>query len=301
MFPPLCRHFLKPLTPPAVRFSPVLCVSQYIKIIQKKQKGCGVETEQSSPRPAPLSPEQLDKIARNKKAALERLASVQTPPGFGESWRKALSAEFGKPYFKQLTSFVCEERKRHTVYPPAEHVFTWTQMCDIRDVKVVILGQDPYHGPNQAHGLCFSVKRPVPPPPSLENMFKELSSDVKGFQHPGHGDLTGWAQQGVLLLNAVLTVRAHQANSHKDRGWEAFTDAVVQWLSKNLEGLVFMLWGSYAQKKGAAIDRKRHHVLQAVHPSPLSAHRGFFGCRHFSKANELLQKSGKSPIDWKAL
>lgn len=163
MIPPLCRHFLKPFRPPAVRFSPVLCVSQYIKIIQKKQKGCGVETEQSSPRPAPLSPEQLDKIARNKKAALERLSSVQTPPGFGESWRKALSAEFGKPYFKQvrrggdgilhsvsvvlnsysdftslpqLTSFVCEERKRHTVYPPAEHVFTWTQMCDIRDVSV---------------------------------------------------------------------------------------------------------------------------------------------------------------------
>uniref|UniRef100_A0A669AUW2 Uracil-DNA glycosylase n=1 Tax=Oreochromis niloticus TaxID=8128 RepID=A0A669AUW2_ORENI len=263
----------------------------------KKQKGCGVETEQSSPRPAPLSPEQLDKIARNKKAALERLASAQTPPGFGESWRKALSAEFGKPYFKQLTSFVCEERKRHTVYPPAEHVFTWTQMCDIRDVKVVILGQDPYHGPNQAHGLCFSVKRPVPPPPSLENMFKELSSDIKGFQHPGHGDLTGWAQQGVLLLNAVLTVRAHQANSHKDRGWEAFTDAVVQWLSKNLEGLVFMLWGSYAQKKGAAIDR-----VSCFNPGSFSLsfimcfHTKFSLCVFIETSPRLAGCSSVSPV-----
>ncbi|AWP07077.1 putative uracil-DNA glycosylase-like [Scophthalmus maximus] len=259
----------------------------------------------SPPPPGPctaaLSPEQLDRISRNKRAALERLAAAQPLPGFGESWRKELSAEFGKPYFKRLTEFVSEERQRHTVFPPAEQVFTWTQMCDVRDVKVVILGQDPYHGPNQAHGLCFSVKRPVPPPPSLGNMYKELVSDIEGFQHPGHGDLTGWAQQGVLLLNAVLTVREHQANSHKDRGWETFTDAVVQWLSDNLEGVVFMLWGSYAHKKGAAINRKRHHVLQTVHPSPLSAHRGFFGCRHFSKANELLKESGKSPIDWKTL
>ncbi|XP_070689941.1 uracil-DNA glycosylase [Pempheris klunzingeri] len=260
-----------------------------------------VEPEPSSLPPLPLSPEQLDRIARSKRAALQRRTSAQTPPGFGDSWRDGLSAEFGKPYFTKLMNFVCEERKRNTVYPPAEQVFTWTQMCDIRDVKVVILGQDPYHGPNQAHGLCFSVKRPVSPPPSLENMYKELVSDIEGFQHPGHGDLTGWAKQGVLLLNAVLTVRARQANSHKDQGWEAFTDAVVLWLSDNLEGLVFMLWGSYAQKKGAAINRKRHHVLQAVHPSPLSAHRGFFGCRHFSKANELLAKSGKSPIDWNAL
>ncbi|KAJ0067426.1 hypothetical protein NL108_007892 [Boleophthalmus pectinirostris] len=252
----------------------------------------------SSPGPV-LSPEQLERIARNKKAALEKRSSGVS--GFGESWRKSLSAEFGKPYFKQLMAFVSEERKRHTIYPPAEEVFAWTQMCAIEDVKVVILGQDPYHGPNQAHGLCFSVKRPVPPPPSLENMYKELTSDIDGFTHPGHGDLTGWAKQGVLLLNAVLTVRAHQANSHKDKGWETFTDAVVQSLSKNLSGVVFMLWGSYAQKKGAAIDRKLHHILKAVHPSPLSAHRGFFGCKHFSKANELLMESGKLPIDWKAL
>nr|XP_040052629.1 uracil DNA glycosylase a [Gasterosteus aculeatus aculeatus] len=268
---------------------------------QKKLKSSAGESEPSGPPPAPLSREQMDKIARNKKSALEKLAFAQTPAGFGESWREALSEEFGKAYFKQLMDLVSEERKRFTVYPPAENVFTWTQTCDIREVKVVILGQDPYHGPNQAHGLCFSVKRPVRPPPSLENMYKELVSDIEGFQHPGHGDLTGWSRQGVLLLNAVLTVRAHQANSHKDKGWETFTDAVVQWLSNNLEGLVFMLWGAYAQKKGAAINRKRHHILQTVHPSPLSCHRGFLGCKHFSKANELLKKSGKSPVDWKEL
>ncbi|XP_020863575.1 uracil-DNA glycosylase isoform X2 [Phascolarctos cinereus] len=250
---------------------------------------------------SPLSPEQLDRIQKNKAAALLRLASRNVPAGFGESWKQQLSAEFSKPYFIQLMGFVAEERKRHTVYPPPDQVFTWTQLCEIRDVKVVILGQDPYHGPNQAHGLCFSVQKPVPPPPSLENIYKELSTDIEGFVHPGHGDLSGWARQGVLLLNAVLTVQAHQANSHKERGWEQFTDAVVSWLNKNLNGLVFMLWGAYAQKKGLSIDRKRHHVLQTAHPSPFSVQRGFFGCRHFSKTNELLKKSGKKPIDWKAL
>ncbi|KAJ8286072.1 hypothetical protein GJAV_G00034240 [Gymnothorax javanicus] len=258
-------------------------------------------TSDNSPSVTPLSPEQLQRIENNKRAALGRLAAHRAPDGFGESWRKELSAEFGKPYFTRLMSFVSDERNQHIIYPPAHQVFTWTQMCPIREVKVVILGQDPYHGPNQAHGLCFSVQKPVPPPPSLVNMYKELATDIEGFQHPGHGDLTGWAKQGVLLLNAVLTVRAHQANSHKDKGWEAFTDAVVQWLNGNLNGVVFMLWGSYAQKKGISIDRKRHHVLQTVHPSPLSAHRGFFGCGHFSKANELLKKSGKQPIDWTAL
>ncbi|KPP58841.1 uracil-DNA glycosylase-like [Scleropages formosus] len=237
----------------------------------------------------------------SSRPPLQGLRYNNVPHGFGESWRKALSAEFDKPYFTDVMSFVSEERKKHSVYPPTHQVFTWTQMCPIRDVKVVILGQDPYHGPNQAHGLCFSVQKSVPSPPSLVNMYKELATDVEGFKHPGHGDLTGWAKQGVLLLNAVLTVRAHQANSHKDKGWEKFTDSVVQWLSTNLHGLVFMLWGSYAQKKGATIDRRRHHVLQGVHPSPLSAHRGFFGCKHFSKTNELLTRSGKRPIDWKAL
>ncbi|XP_051529007.1 uracil-DNA glycosylase-like isoform X2 [Myxocyprinus asiaticus] len=264
----------------------------------KKQK---LESSNVTSSPS-LSPKQLERIAKNKAAALEALTAHHTcPDGFGKSWRNGLNAEFGKAYFKSLMSFVAEERQKHTVYPPPHQVFTWTQMCDIKDVKVVILGQDPYHGPNQAHGLCFSVQRPVPPPPSLVNMFKELASDIEGFEQPDHGDLTGWAKQGVLLLNAVLTVRAHQANSHKDKGWEIFTDAVVNWLSTNLQGLVFLLWGSYAQKKGAAINKKRHHVLQAVHPSPLSAHRGFFGCKHFSKTNELLRNAGKQPIDWKAL
>ncbi|XP_047682876.1 uracil-DNA glycosylase [Prionailurus viverrinus] len=259
------------------------------------------QEDPGTPPTSPLSPEQLVRIQRNKAAALLRLAARNVPVGFGESWKKHLSAEFGKPYFIKLMGFVAEERKHYTVYPPPHQVFTWTQMCDIRHVKVVILGQDPYHGPNQAHGLCFSVQRPIPPPPSLENIYKELSTDIDGFVHPGHGDLSGWAKQGVLLLNAVLTVRAHQANSHKERGWEEFTDAVVSWLNHNSSGLVFLLWGSYAQKKGSAIDRKRHHVLQTAHPSPLSVYRGFFGCRHFSKTNELLQKSGKEPINWKDL
>ncbi|NXO95813.1 UNG glycosylase, partial [Certhia brachydactyla] len=245
--------------------------------------------------------EQQELIRKKKEAAQQLLAQRNVPPGFGDSWRRQLAGEFSKPYFVQLMDFVAKERKQYTVYPPPEQVFTWTQMCDIWDVKVVILGQDPYHGPKQAHGLCFSVQKPVPPPPSLENIYKELSEDIEGFTHPGHGDLTGWAKQGVLLLNAVLTVRAHQATSHKERGWEQFTDAVVSWLNKNLHGLVFMLWGAYAQRKGSSIDRKRHHVLQTVHPSPLSVNRGFFGCRHFSKTNEFLKKSGKKPIDWKAL
>ncbi|XP_054852520.1 uracil-DNA glycosylase isoform X1 [Eublepharis macularius] len=262
------------------------------------------KADASSPRSPPLSPEQLERIRRNKEAALQRLAARTNslvPAEIGRGWRVSLTGEFSKPYFSQLMAFVAEERKRYTVYPPPHQVFTWTQMCDIHDVKVVILGQDPYHGPNQAHGLCFSVQRPVPPPPSLENIYKELATDIEDFSHPGHGDLTGWAKQGVLLLNAVLTVRAHQANSHKEKGWEQFTDAVVSWLNNNLDGLVFMLWGAYAQRKGDSIDRKRHHVLQTVHPSPLSVHRGFFGCKHFSKTNELLRKSGKKPIDWRAL
>ncbi|KAK1160115.1 uracil-DNA glycosylase-like isoform X1 [Acipenser oxyrinchus oxyrinchus] len=274
------------------------CLTDYAKVTPVKKLK---PEENEAPLSPPLSPEQLDRIERNKRAALERLAARNVPEGFGVSWRKALSAEFGKPYFIRLMAFVAAEQRRHTIYPPQKQIFSWTQVCDIQDVKVVILGQDPYHGPKQAHGLCFSVQKPVPPPPSLENMYKELAADIEGFEHPGHGDLTGWAKQGVLLLNAVLTVRAHQANSHKDQGWEQFTDSVVQWLNNNQEGLVFMMWGAYAQKKGFSIDRKRHHVLQAVHPSPLSAHRGFFGCKHFSKTNERLKKSGKKPIDWTAL
>ncbi|XP_027959605.1 uracil-DNA glycosylase-like [Eumetopias jubatus] len=260
-----------------------------------------VQARQEDPSTLPssrLSPALLVHIRRNKVALL-RLAARNMPVGFGESWQTRLSAAFGKPYFIKLIGFVAEERKHYTVYPPPHRVFTWIQMCALRHVKVVILGQDPFHGPNQAHALCFSVRRPVPPPPSLENIYKELSTDIDGFIHPGH--LSGWAKQGVLLLNAVLTVRAHQANSHKERGWEQFTDAVVSRLSQNSSGLVFLLWGSYAQKEGSAINRKSHHVLQAAQPSWLSGYRGFLGCRHFSKTNELQQKSGKEPINWKDL
>ncbi|XP_078277625.1 uracil-DNA glycosylase [Rhinoraja longicauda] len=245
-----------------------------------------------------LSPQQLSRMEINKQAALHRLTARKAPPGLGLSWRTELLAEFTKPYFTRLMEFVATERKRGTVYPQPHQVFAWSQLCDIGDVKVVILGQDPYHGPSQAHGLCFSVKPPIAPPPSLENMYKELKTDIEGFERPSHGDLTDWAKQGVLLLNAVLTVRAHHANSHRDQGWESFTDAVVSHLNKSRDGLVFMLWGAYAQRKGSVIDRKRHHVLQTVHPSPLSAHRGFFGCKHFSRTNQLLKQAGKSPIDW---
>lgn len=256
------------------------------------------------PTPTALSPEQKSKIEQNKLAARIKLAA-KTSNGLlvdvGSSWFKALEPEFSKQYFTELSKFVMAERSKNTIYPPAHDVFSWTNYCTIDKVKVVILGQDPYHGPKQAHGLCFSVQKGVPPPPSLQNMYKELTEDIPGFSHPGHGTLIGWANQGVLLLNACLTVRSGQANSHKDKGWEKFTDAVISWLNKNKKGLVFMLWGSYAQKKGAHIDKKKHHVLTGVHPSPLSAHRGYFGCKHFSKCNELLKKEGKSIIDWKHL
>ncbi|XP_078486070.1 uracil-DNA glycosylase [Ciona intestinalis] len=219
----------------------------------------------------------------------------------GSSWRNALQAELSKPFYTRVTEFVKSERTKHKVYPPEQQVFAWTQHCKIEDIKVVILGQDPYHGPGQAHGLCFSVQKGIRTPPSLKNMFKELESDIEGFNIPDHGDLTGWANQGVLLLNAVLTVRGGEANSHKDKGWEKLTDSVISWISTNLSGVVFMLWGSYAHKKGAKIDKQRHLVLKAVHPSPLSAHRGYFGCKHFSKANKYLKEQGKTEIEWNNL
>ncbi|XP_066517670.1 uracil-DNA glycosylase isoform X2 [Hoplias malabaricus] len=248
-----------------------------------------------------LSAKQLKQIEQNRLAALDRLAARNVPVPIGESWRKHIGDEFTKSYFTKLMFFVAEERKVFTVYPSQEHIFSWTNACAFEEVKVVILGQDPYVKKGQAHGLCFSVPRPVLPPPSLENIFSELALDIDNFQHPGHGDLTGWAKQGVLLLNSVLTVRANQPTSHHDQGWERFTDAVVLNLSRSLRGLVFLLWGSYAQSKGAIIDRTRHHVLETSHPSPYSAHLGFFGCRHFSKTNSYLKSSGKIPIDWKAL
>ncbi|XP_076867406.1 uracil-DNA glycosylase [Brachyhypopomus gauderio] len=248
-----------------------------------------------------LTTEQLRRMERNRRAALGRLAARNVSVPIGESWRDHIEAEFSKPYFTKLMSFIAEERKRFPVYPNPEQVFFWTKLCAFEDVKVVVLGQDPYPRRGQAHGLCFSVPKPTAPPPSLENIFTELAVDIEDFRHPGHGDLTGWAQQGVLLLNSVLTVRSCTPASHQGRGWELFTDAVVLSLSRHLRGLVFLLWGLYAQRKGALIDRTRHHVLETSHPSPYSAQLGFFGCGHFSKTNILLRASGKTPIDWKVL
>lgn len=214
-----------------------------------------------------------------------------------ESWKKHLQTEFDKPYFDELVRFVRNEYATHTVYPPGKQMFAAFDACPFDNVKVVILGQDPYHEPGQAHGLCFSVNEGVQFPPSLQNIFKEIESDL-GKPVPFNGNLLRWARQGVLLLNATLTVRAHQAGSHQNRGWEAFTDAVIHHLAEEREHIVFILWGAYAQRKGAFIDRTRHLVLQSPHPSPLSAHRGFFGNHHFSQANQYLTAHGIEPIDW---
>lgn len=214
-----------------------------------------------------------------------------------ESWKKVLGSEFEKEYFKTLRDFIHSEYRNKTIYPPAKQIFNAFDSCPFESVKVVILGQDPYHEPSQAHGLSFSVLPPCPPPPSLVNIYKEIRSDV-GDLVSANGDLTDWSRQGVLLLNATLTVEAHKAGSHQNKGWETFTDSAIKALAENREHLVFMLWGSYAQRKGAFIDRSRHLVLQAPHPSPLSAYRGFFGCKHFSAANTYLISQGLSPIVW---
>lgn len=214
------------------------------------------------------------------------------------SWKKALAVEFEKPYMQSLRSFLREQiSQKKRIYPLPSEYFAAFDHTPLDKVKVVILGQDPYHGPGQAHGLCFSVRPGVDIPPSLLNIFKELEKDV-GFQRPDHGCLTEWADQGVLLLNATLTVEASTAGSHQKRGWEEFTDAAIRYINENKKNVVFLLWGSYAQKKGEFIDQKKHLVLKAPHPSPLSAHRGFLGCRHFSQANAYLVRHGLSPIDW---
>ena len=213
------------------------------------------------------------------------------------SWKAVLAEEFEKDYFSNLTKFVHEEYRTAQIFPPGRQIFAAFDATPFNDVKVVILGQDPYHGVNQANGLCFSVNNGVAFPPSLLNIFKEIKSDI-GTEIPQSGDLSRWARQGVLLLNATLTVRAHMAGSHQGRGWETFTDAVIAHLAREREHLVFLLWGAYAIKKGAFIDRTRHLVLTSPHPSPLSAHRGFFGNHHFSRANEYLTAHGKTPIVW---
>jgi uracil-DNA glycosylase len=214
-----------------------------------------------------------------------------------DSWKQVLQEEFDKPYFEQLTGFVRQEYARTVIYPPARFIFNAFDHCPFNKVKVVILGQDPYHQPGQANGLCFSVAPGIQMPPSLVNIFKEIQDDL-GKPFPANGDLTRWADQGVLLLNATLTVQANYAGSHQRRGWETFTDAVIRLLADRLEHLVFILWGSYAQQKSVYIDSARHLVLKSAHPSPLSAHRGFFGCRHFSRTNDYLIQTGQQPIDW---
>lgn len=219
------------------------------------------------------------------------------PPRLHPSWLARLGGEFEQPYMVGLRQFLVEEKARGPVYPPGAEIFAAFDHTPFDRVRVVVLGQDPYHGPGQAHGLCFSVRRGVPPPPSLVNIYKELAADL-GFRPPGHGELTAWADRGVLLLNATLTVRAHQAGSHQGKGWETFTDRAVEALATEREGLVFLLWGSYAQKKAARIDRRRHHLLASPHPSPLSADRGFFGCRHFSRTNQYLRSRGEPELDW---
>ena len=215
-----------------------------------------------------------------------------------QSWRELLQAEFDKPYFASLAARLHEEKDAGIrIYPPGGMIFRAFDLCPLDKLKVVIIGQDPYHGEGQAMGLSFSVPEHISAPPSLKNIFKEISSDL-GISMSGKPDLSSWAEQGVLLLNTVLTVRAGQAHSHASLGWETFTDKVISLINQHREGVVFLLWGSHAQKKGAIIDKQRHHVLKAPHPSPLSAHRGFFGCNHFVLANQWLEQRGETPIDW---
>ncbi|HZO71778.1 MAG TPA: uracil-DNA glycosylase [Ktedonobacteraceae bacterium] len=214
-----------------------------------------------------------------------------------ESWQTHLAAELDQPYFHKLAQFVDEERQHYTVFPPEPEVFSALQITPYERVNVLLLGQDPYHDDNQAHGLCFSVCPGIKPPPSLMNMFKELQTDV-GFRIPNNGYLVPWAEQGILMLNAVLTVRAHAANSHKNHGWETFTDAIIRQVNAKDDQVVFVLWGGYAQKKLKLIDTKRHAVVQMAHPSPLSAHNGFFGSKPFSAINAALRQANKPQINW---
>lgn len=219
-------------------------------------------------------------------------------PKIHDSWKEVLLDEFQKPYFSELKSFLVAQRAQHTIYPPGNMIFNAFDKTPFDKVKVVILGQDPYHGPGQAHGLCFSVPQGIAPPPSLMNIFKEIKQDV-GVEIPAHGNLERWAEQGVLLLNATLTVMANQPLSHQNKGWETFTDRVIQLLSIKKKGLVFLLWGRNAKAKESLIDVSKHFILKAAHPSPFSAYSGFFGCKHFSKTNALLEQQSITPIDWK--
>lgn len=225
------------------------------------------------------------------------MTTIKISPKLDESWLLALKDEFQKPYFSNLKEFLLEEKRQFEIYPAGNQIFRALNHSPLNSVKVVVIGQDPYHGPGQANGMCFSVNDGIKHPPSLRNIFKELQTDV-GISPPRSGDLTPWADQGVLLLNATLTVRKSQAGSHQNKGWELFTDRVIEVLNDYTEGLVFLLWGRFAQMKAAQINPSKHHLLKAAHPSPFSAHSGFFGCQHFSKTNALLKGMGKSEINW---
>lgn len=262
--------------------------------------------------PAPAAPAKTTaapakKAAPEKKAAAPAAARASTQSlelkgstmyTLPASWRHVLADEIEKPYFQELARFVAEERKTHQVFPPEDEVFSALELTPYESVRVLVLGQDPYHDDNQAHGLCFSVRPGIKPPPSLANIYKELEADL-GIKKPSHGYLASWAKQGVLLLNAVLTVRAHTPNSHKDKGWEKFTDAVISKVNEKKERVIFLLWGGYAQKKEKLIDARRHTVIKGAHPSPLSARNGFFGSKPFSTINHALTEAGSAPIDWK--
>jgi uracil-DNA glycosylase len=226
------------------------------------------------------------------------MVQARVNPQIEESWKKVLLNEFQSDYFATLKTFLVEERSKYTIYPPGNKIFAAFDHTPFDEVRVVILGQDPYHGPGQAHGLCFSVPQGIAKPPSLINIFKEIEDDL-GYPVPAGGNLEKWSRQGVLLINATLTVRANTAGSHQKKGWEQFTDAVISKLSEQKSGLVFLLWGNYAIAKKELIDPARHHILTAAHPSPLSARRGFFGCKHFSFTNEILKGQGKAEIDWR--
>jgi len=220
-----------------------------------------------------------------------------TKPKINEQWYQLLKNEFEAPYFTQLKTFLVEEKHKHVIYPPGPQIFAAFDHTPPDRVKVVIMGQDPYHGPGQAHGLCFSVPDGIAPPPSLVNIFKEIRADLN-IPISRSGNLTRWADQGVFLLNATLTVRSNQAGSHQKKGWEIFTDSVIKTLSQQYSGIVFLLWGNYAKAKESLIDTSKHTLLKAAHPSPLSAYNGFFGCKHFSETNKILESIGKQPVDW---
>lgn len=268
---------------PSYSSSPASIVSEEVPKTSSEQSS----SSQSS------SPVMINLTLEEK--ALYSLEIAQIP----ECWFRYLRSELSKPYFARLKQFLADERQKgKTIFPPDEDIYSWARLCPLDRLKVVIIGQDPYHNDKQAMGLCFSVSRQTAIPPSLVNIYKELSTDIPGFVPPRHGDLTHWAEQGVLLLNTSLTVRAHEPASHAGKGWEQFTDAVIRAVNVHKQNVVFILWGNHAQKKAAMIDRKRHFILTGVHPSPLSASRGFFGCKHFSKTNEYLQAKGLEPIDW---